>query len=105
MSIMKRHLLNSKSVCLDGFGTFTIICRARKMGVDSKEEVTPKQITDLKIRFTPSYTRNAFEGTTRAMFSGVDFEMYGKKSKASTTDSNNNNDGTGDDDDIINPGT
>lgn len=82
MGIMRRHLLNSRSVCLDGFGTFTITCRARKTGVDTKEEVSPKQITDLKIRFTPKYTRSAFEGTTRAMFSGVDFEMYGKRSKA-----------------------
>jgi len=97
MDIVKGHLLDSKSVRLDSLGTFTVTCRARKTGVSTKEEVSPKQITDLKIRFTPSYTRSTFEGTTRAMFTGVDFEMYGKKSKSTAVDPNNDGGDNGDD--------
>jgi len=97
MDIIKGHLLDSKSVRLDYLGTFTVTCRARKTGVNTKEEVSPKQITDLKIRFTPSYTRSNFEGTTRAMFTGVDFEMYGARSKSTASGSNDNN-GEGNDD-------
>ena len=102
--ISKRHLLNSRSVCIDGLGTFTVICQARKTGVDTKDEVSPKQITALKVRFTPSYTRNSFEGTTRAMFTGVDFAMYGSKSKSFTSGPNDNSGNGGNDDyDFIDP--
>lgn len=105
-SIIKKHLMNSQSVCIDDFGTFTVTSQARGTGVDTKEEVTPKQITGLKVRFTPTYTRSAFEGTTRAMYTGVTFEMYGSRSKSVLTGSDENNEGGGapdEGDDLVDP--
>lgn len=90
--IFRTHLLNSRSVRLDGLGTFTVTCKAQGTGVDTREEVSSDQITSLKIRFTPCYTRSKYLGTTRALFFGVDFEMYGSKSKSTGMYAGNNND-------------
>lgn len=79
--IIQQNLLNSRSVRLDRIGTFTVTCRSTGNGVLKEEDVTSKQITDLKIRFTPSFTRSAYNGITRAMFEGVTFEKV-KKVKA-----------------------
>jgi len=102
MGILRGYLLDSRSVCIDDFGTFTVTCQAQGNGVDTLEEVSPKQITGLKVRFTPSYTRTTFAGTTRAMFTGVDFEMYGSRSKSveyvandNSSDGGGNNGGGG----------
>lgn len=86
--IFYETLLSSRSICLDRIGTFTVTCRSTKNGVKTEEEVSAKQITDLKVRFTPAYTRNVYNGTTRAMFEGVTFEKIGKTKKA---DGNNTN--------------
>lgn len=79
MLVMKRHLLNSRSVRLNGLGTFTIFCRARGNGVDTEEEVSSNQIKNLSVRFLPEYTVSGFEGKTRAMFQGVEFERIDRK--------------------------
>lgn len=109
MDVIQGYLLDSRSVCLDRLGTFTITCRSTGNGVDTEEEVSASQITDLKVRFTPTYTRNKFNGTTRSMFTGVTFEKINKaKSQTNpTTDpdnGNNNGDGGGNDNGgFINP--
>ena len=99
MDIIHQNLLNSRSVCLDGLGTFTVTCRSAGNGVDTEDDVTSNQITELKVRFTPSYTRSKFEGTTRAMFAGVTFERIDniKTRKKDSTPGGN------DDDDFIDP--
>ncbi len=74
--VMRQHLMNSRSVRLAGLGSFTVIAKAGGNGVDTAEEVNPNQINTLRIQFTPSYTRNTIEGTTRAMFSGISFEKW-----------------------------
>jgi predicted histone-like DNA-binding protein len=78
MDIIQQNLMNSRSVCLDRLGTFTVTCRSTGNGVDMETEVSSKQITDLKVRFTPSYNRNRYNGTTRAMFDGVTFEKINR---------------------------
>jgi predicted histone-like DNA-binding protein len=78
MDIIQQNLLNSRSVCIDRLGTFTIGCRSSGNGVDNKEEVNSKQITELKVRFTPSFSRNQYNGITYPMFEGVTFEKLEK---------------------------
>ena len=73
MSVMREYLLNSRSVRLDGLGTFTMKACTRGKGVESADKVSPNQITALKCRFTPEYTRPAAIGTTRASTQGVQF--------------------------------
>ena len=66
MSVMREYLL-------DGLGTFTMKACTRGKGVESADKVSPNQITALKCRFTPEYTRPAAIGTTRALTQGVQF--------------------------------
>ena len=73
MSVMREYLLNSRSVRLDGLGTFTMKACTRGKGVESADKVSPNQITALKCRFTPEYTRPAAIGTTGALTQGVQF--------------------------------
>ena len=99
MDVIRQYLMNGRSVRLDDLGTFTVIANAKGHGVDTEEEVTSKQIQALKIRFTPSYTRNAIEGTTRAMYADIQFEKYEPKGKGSGAGI----DPGDDDDDVVDP--
>ena len=76
MSVMRMQLLNSRTVRLDGLGTFTVIARTRGKGVDNEKDVNPNQVTSLHFMFTPEYTRPAALGTTRALWQGVEFEKW-----------------------------
>ena len=76
MSTMRMHLLNSRTVRLNGLGTFTMKARTRGKGVEKEEDVNPNQVTALRCQFTPEYTRPAAMGTTRALLQGVEFEKY-----------------------------
>ena len=69
-------LMNSMSVNIANLGTFTAVVNASGAGVETEEEVSSKQIRSLKIRFTPSYKRSHFNGTTRSMYRDVVFEKY-----------------------------
>ena len=101
VDVMSDALLNSRTVRLDGFGTFTVIANASGNGVDSSKEVSPSQINRLKIQFTPSATRTS-GGTTRAMFNGVEYERWEGAGTSMVVDGE---DGTGDDDDdVVDPG-
>ena len=82
MSVMRLQLLNSRSVRLDGLGTFTVIARTRGKGVDAEKDVSPNQVTSLHFMFTPEYTRPAALGTTRALWQGVEFEKWTGKDAA-----------------------
>lgn len=101
MSVMRMQLLNSRSVRLDGLGTFTVIARTRGRGVDKAEDVSPNQVNSLHFMFTPEYTRSAALGTTRAFWQGVEFEKWtGKGTAAGSEDTGSDDtgsDGTGSD--------
>lgn len=46
-----------RSVCLMGVGTFYCTCQCTGQGVDTPEEVNAGQITSIKVRFIPEYSR------------------------------------------------
>ena len=98
VDVMSDSLLNSRTVRLDGLGTFTVIASASGKGVDTQEEVSSSQIKRLKIQFTPSATRTS-GGTTRAMFNGVEYERWEGRSTNVVVDGS----GDGDDDEYIDP--
>lgn len=99
LSVMRDQLLNSRSVRLDGLGTFTVMASASGNGVDSAEEVNASQITKLRIKFTPEYTRPAGVGVTRAIFNEVKYERWG----ASQISGNDNSGNDGDDGGWVDP--
>ena len=74
MTAMRKELLNSRSVRLEGLGTFTMKACTQGHGVDQEEEVNPNQVAALRCLFTPEYTRPAAIGTTRALLQGVEFQ-------------------------------
>lgn len=96
-TVLKRHLLNSFSVNLDGLGTFTVVAKSRGNSVDTPEEVKPNQINNLRIQFTPTATRMPNGTLTRSLTEGVTFELYGSQSDVSHITGGNN--GNNDDDD------
>ena len=71
---MRKELLNSRSVRLEGLGTFTMKACTQGNGVDQEEEVNPNQVKALRCLFTAEYTRPAAIGTTRALLQGVEFQ-------------------------------
>ena len=73
MAVMRAELLNSRTVRLEGLGTFTMKARTQGNGVESADKVGPAQISSLQCHFTPEYTRPAAVGTTRALTQGVEF--------------------------------
>lgn len=89
LSVMRQQLLNSRTVRLDGLGTFTMKARTRGKGVAKEEEVNPNQVTALRCQFTPEYTRPAAIGTTRALIQGAEFEKWTGKVKEGGTDADN----------------
>ena len=91
MSTMRMHLLNSRTVRLNGLGTFTMKARTRGKGTEKAEDVNPNQVTALRCQFTPEYTRPAAIGTTRALIQGVEFEKW----KGATADDNSSGNGNG----------
>lgn len=97
MSTMREQLLNSRSVRLDGLGTFTMIARAGGKGVKTEKEVNSCQITGLRCRFTPEYTHPTSGATTRALTEGVE---YIKLSELLSSSGEGYDD---DDDDYIDP--
>ena len=48
MTVMRSQLLNSRTVRLDGLGTFTMKARTRGKGVAKSEDVNPNQVTALR---------------------------------------------------------
>ena len=70
---MREQLLNSRTVRLEGLGTFTMIAKANGKGVELESKVSSAQITSLRCQFTPEYTREANGSATRALTSGVEF--------------------------------
>jgi len=72
MTVMREQLLNSRTVKLEGLGTFTMIARAGGKGVKREKDVNSSQINGLRCQFTPEFRRNA-GNTTRALTDGVEF--------------------------------
>lgn len=73
MTAMRQELLNSRTVRLEGLGTFRMKASTAGKGVETADKVNPNQIIALSCRFTPEYTRPAAIGRTRALLQGVQF--------------------------------
>lgn len=50
-------MATGKSVKLKGLGTFYLTGKANGQGVDTPEEVSAEQFTELRVRFIPEYKR------------------------------------------------
>ena len=72
MAVMREQLLNSRTVRLDGLGTFTMIANSGGKGVKTEKEVNSSQIVNLRCRFTPEYNKNS-GNYTRALIEGAEY--------------------------------
>lgn len=81
MEVMREQLLNSRTVRLDGLGTFTMIARAGGKGVEVKEKVSASQIKGLRCQFTPESKRPEGSPTTRALTQGVEYVSLSELTK------------------------
>jgi len=97
MSVMRDELLDSRSVRLDGLGTFTLTAVTKGNGVDTEEEVGPQQIKTMRCRFTPEYTRTSFTGTTRHLYDGIRFEHISRMAASLERNGDNGDDDGGGD--------
>jgi len=102
MSVMREQLLNSRTVKLEGLGTFTMISRAGGKGVKTEKEVNSSQIIGLRCQFTPEYFRNS-GNTTRALTEGVEYVALADLIKGLSL--SNEGEGNGGDDDFVDPTT
>ena len=74
-----------RSVRLKGVGTFYLTCQSENQRVDTPEEVSPRQITDTKVRFIPEYSREQNNRVTdRTLIDPylewIDFDKIGNNS-------------------------
>ena len=52
--VMTRYLAEGHSVKLDGIGSFFLNFECKKTGVDTPEEVSMEQVTNIKVQFRPA---------------------------------------------------
>lgn len=71
--VLFEFLLQSRSVRIEGLGTFTLRASSSGNGVDTAEEVSPNQIKMLRVLFSPEYTRPMGIGKTRTQFLEVEY--------------------------------
>ena len=53
-NVMTRYLAEGHSVKLDGIGSFHLVFECKKTGVDTPEEVSMEQVTNIKVQFRPA---------------------------------------------------
>ena len=53
-NVMTRYLAEGHSVKLDGIGSFHLTFECKKTGVDTPEEVSMDQVTNIKVQFRPA---------------------------------------------------
>ena len=74
--VIRRHLLASESVTLDGFGTFRLTLKTLNGGVENPEDVTAN-LSQPMVRFLPASTRKT-DGTvaTRSLLNGARYVRF-----------------------------
>ncbi len=55
--VLGNMMKEGSSVKLDGLGTFYLVGGANGQGVDTPEEVSARQFTEVRVRFIPEYRR------------------------------------------------
>ena len=63
--VLGEMMESGNSVKLEGLGTFFLVGKANKHGVDTAEEVTPNQFQKLTVSFIPEYRRASNHQVTR----------------------------------------
>lgn len=82
-NIMADFMKESRAIHLEGLGWFRYTINAMGEGVETRDEVSEKQIKRLRVQFSPETTRSMEGGYTRALIAdeGVSFmEWLGKES-------------------------
>lgn len=100
MEVMREQLLNSRTVRLDGLGTFTMIAKAGGNGVETAEKVNPGQIGNLRCQFTPENKRPEGSPATRVLTEGVEYVSITELAGKTGTSGGGDDEGGGD---IIDP--
>ncbi len=85
--IMADFMKESRAIHIEGLGWFRYTTISSGKGVATREEVNSKQITSLRVQFTPERTRNLSGGYTRALIAeeGVSFAEWLGKEETETT--------------------
>ena len=60
--VMTRYLAEGHSVKLDGIGSFFLNFECKKTGVDTAEEVSMDQVTNIKVQFRPAMKGSSKKG-------------------------------------------
>lgn len=83
---MSIYMSNGRSVKLEGVGTFYYTLTASGQGVDTAEEVNANQITGVRVRFLPEFSRSADRTATRALVpDNLKWEEWGGEDKKSSS--------------------
>ena len=61
-TVMTRYLAEGHSVKLDGIGSFFLTFECKKTGVDTPEEVSMDQVTNIKVQFRPAMKGGSMKG-------------------------------------------
>ena len=61
-TVMTRYLAEGHSVKLDGIGSFFLTFECKKTGVDTAEEVSMDQVTNIKVQFRPAMKGGSTKG-------------------------------------------
>ena len=61
-TVMTRYLAEGHSVKLDGIGSFFLTFECKKTGVDTAEEVSMDQVTNIKVQFRPAMKGGSMKG-------------------------------------------
>ena len=85
--VMRRYLAEGHSVKLDGIGSFFLTFECKKTGVDTAEEVSMDQVTNVKVQFRPAMRGSGVKGKFANTLIADDIEWtYLPPAKASATD-------------------
>ena len=104
-NVMTRYLAEGHSVKLDGIGSFFLTFECKKTGVDTAEEVSMDQVTNIKVQFRPAMKGGSMKGKFNNTLIADDIEWtYLPNTKTDGTDEDatenegeNNNGNTGND--------
>ena len=101
-NVMTRYLAEGHAVKLDGIGSFFLTFECKKTGVDTPEEVSMEQVTNIKVQFRPAMKAGvgSLKGKRINTLIADDIEwtyLPGTKADATDEDTPNGGDDTPDD--------
>ena len=94
-NVMTRYLAEGHSVKLDGIGSFFLTFECKKTGVDTPEEVSMDQVTNIKVQFRPTMKGGSTKGKYTNTLIADDIEwIYLPGTSKADTDEGDDNTGT-----------